>query len=145
MKKSKTLLATVLILLLAFIQLNPVFAAKKTSPKKPVLTVTSTTPTSIQISWKKISNATNYQIYRFSNDTGEYQKIASTKKLTYNDTKLSPDKTYYYKVRAMNKSSKTSFSNVLKVTTESNLSIRFNTKGVSFIDIYLYSILLFLY
>ena len=31
---------------------------------------------------------------------GKYSKITTTKKLTYEDTSLSKNKTYYYKVRA---------------------------------------------
>ena len=44
--------------------------------------------------------AKKYQIYRATGKKGKYSKIATRKKLTYEDTSLNKNKTYYYKVRA---------------------------------------------
>ena len=44
--------------------------------------------------------AKKYQIYRATGKKGKYSKVATRKKLTYEDTSLNKNKTYYYKVRA---------------------------------------------
>ena len=63
----------------------------------------TTTKTSATISWSKVSGASGYEIYRSTSKTGTYKKVATVKsgsKVTYKDTGLSKNKTYYYKVRA---------------------------------------------
>lgn len=61
--------------------------------------------TTATIKWKKVSNATSYQIYRSTSKSGTYTKIAtvSSSKLSYKNSKLTKKKTYYYKVRAIRK------------------------------------------
>lgn len=57
------------------------------------------------VKWKKVSDATSYQIYRSTSKSGTYSKIAtvSSKTLSYKNKKLKKGKTYYYKVRAIRK------------------------------------------
>lgn len=68
--------------------------------KKVFLTVKNKKKATASLSWKKADGAKKYQIYRATSKKGKYSKIATTKKLTYKDTSLSKNKTYYYKVRA---------------------------------------------
>ena len=59
--------------------------------------------TAAQLSWKKVANASGYEIYRSTAKKGTYKKVASVNsagKVSYKDTKLKAGKTYYYKVRA---------------------------------------------
>lgn len=70
--------------------------------------------TTATIKWKKVSNATSYQIYRATTKDGTYTKVAtvSSSKLSYTNKSLTKKKTYYYKVRALRKmNSVTSYSN----------------------------------
>ena len=53
-----------------------------------------------EISWKEQANISGYQIARSTSETGTYKSVGSTTKLIFTDTKLTPGKTYYYKVRA---------------------------------------------
>lgn len=56
-----------------------------------------------EITWKKISNATGYKIYRSTKKSGEYELIKTVKgakNLKYTDKKVKKNKTYYYKVVA---------------------------------------------
>ena len=77
--------------------------------------------TSIKLSWKKVTGATSYQVYRYTN--GKWKKIGTTTKTTYTDSKsLKKGTEYKYKVRAVQKvSSKTTrygaYSSVLKAKT----------------------------
>ena len=68
--------------------------------KKVSLRVKNKKKSTASLSWKKVAGAKKYQIYRATRKKGKYSKIATTKKLTYEDTSLSKNKTYYYKVRA---------------------------------------------
>ena len=69
----------------------------------------------VTITWKKVTKATGYEVYRATSRNGKYKKIATIKKnstVKYTDSKgLKKGKTYYYKVRAYKKSgSKTYYS-----------------------------------
>ena len=61
---------------------------------------TSYSTTSITMSWKKVSNATGYEVYRATSKKGKYTKVKTTTSTTYKQGKLTRGKTYYYKVRA---------------------------------------------
>lgn len=66
----------------------------------PVLTITSRTPSSVNMKFTKVKGATGYQIYRADTKEGTYQKVKTTKELTFKDTETTKSKVYYYKVRA---------------------------------------------
>ena len=68
--------------------------------KKVSLRVKNKKKSTVSLSWKKADGAKKYQIYRATRKKGKYSKITTTKKLTYEDTSLSKNKTYYYKVIA---------------------------------------------
>jgi len=53
-----------------------------------------------KISWSKQANVTGYQIRRATSKNGTYKNVGSTTNSTYTNKKLTPGKTYYYKVRA---------------------------------------------
>lgn len=71
------------------------------------------------LSWKKVSKATGYEVYRKASKKGSYKKVATIKKGTtvkYTNKKLKKNKKYSYKVRAYRtvngKTVKGSFSSV---------------------------------
>ena len=55
---------------------------------------------SINISWSGVAGASGYQVYRATSSTGAYVLTATTAGLSYNNTGLITNNTYYYKVRA---------------------------------------------
>ena len=71
-----------------------------------------------KISWKTVSGATKYSIYRATDKTGEYKCIATVTTLSYVDksTALENGKTYYYKVRARSDSTYANYSSYTAVT-----------------------------
>lgn len=80
--------------------------AKLTAPKTVKTAISS--GNSIKITWSKVTGANGYQIYRATSSKGTYQLVntASAGKYSYTNTKLTPGKTYYYKVRAYKTSGK---------------------------------------
>ena len=77
---------------------DEVYAA---SLSKPSVTLTNVTPTSIKISWKKVSGASKYTIYRSTKKSSGYKSIKTTTSASYTNSKLTCGKTYYYKVKAI--------------------------------------------
>ncbi|MFV0362426.1 MAG: fibronectin type III domain-containing protein [Suipraeoptans sp.] len=66
------------------------------------ITATATGTTTIDVTWTTASNATSYMLYRSTSENGTYDQIGGTiTGTTYNDTNLSPNTTYYYKVRSV--------------------------------------------
>jgi fibronectin type 3 domain-containing protein len=56
-----------------------------------------------QLTWKRVSGASGYEVYRSLKKTKSYKKIATVKKgstVTWKNKKLIRGKTYYYKIRA---------------------------------------------
>lgn len=59
---------------------------------------------SIRISWKKVANASGYQVFKYSKKKKKYVKVKTTKSaktLKYKSTALGSNKKYKYKVRAV--------------------------------------------
>ncbi|MEI6579256.1 MAG: DUF6273 domain-containing protein [Eubacteriales bacterium] len=56
--------------------------------------------TSIKVSWSAVAGATGYQVYRSTTSTGAPVLLKSITTASFTDTKLTKNKTYYYKVRA---------------------------------------------
>ena len=59
----------------------------------------------VALTWKKVSQAEGYLIYRKDSEDGKYNqigKVTSEKTLTYTDTVKSNNKTYTYKIQAYN-------------------------------------------
>ena len=71
--------------------------------KTPAVTVKSTTFDTITVSWKKLTGASGYEIYRCETKDGVYtllSTVSGNANTKHNDTTVVTDKTYYYKVRA---------------------------------------------
>lgn len=70
-----------------------------TAPKATKITsITSSKAKQVALKWKKVTGATQYQVYRSTSKDGKYKKIATTKKTSYTDKKATGGKTYYYKI-----------------------------------------------
>ena len=71
----------------------------KCVPAAPTVTI-SRSGGKAKLSWKAVSGATKYWIYR-STDGKKFDYLTSTTKLTYTDSKAKSGTKYYYKVRAI--------------------------------------------
>ena len=73
------------------------------TPSKPVITVKNTGSKTIKVSWKKVSGANGYEVYRKAGSSAKYsivQTVTSGNILSYTNKKLTKNSKYYYKVRA---------------------------------------------
>lgn len=100
-----------------------VIASQTTLSKPTIRSVSAVSPTKAKLSWKKTAGAQGYQIYRATSYKGKYTKVRTVTKgslQSCTDTNLTPNKTYYYKIRAyrtVNKTTKYSkFSSVTSIT-----------------------------
>ena len=59
-----------------------------------------------QLTWKAVSGAASYKVYRATAKNGAYSVINTTKALTYTNTGAALGTTYYYKVEVLNASGK---------------------------------------
>ena len=117
---------------------NATSSTSKVVSAKPVLTVPSSTKAvsssynKVTVTWKKVAGVTGYKVYRATSKNGSYKKVATVKTLKWTDSKLKTGKTYYYKVRAYNKTANSGYSKVVKakpVPAKTSLSSVKNAKG----------------
>lgn len=95
-----------IIFILALIAGTVQMAQAASAPAQVSLTVKQTASKTVTLTWKKVSGADGYEIYRRTGTSGSYTKIktiTSGSTLTYKNTGLSIGKKYYYKVRAYDK------------------------------------------
>lgn len=101
-------------------------AVKATVPLKKVsgLTVKKASDKSVKVSWKAVSGATRYNVWRATKKTGTYTKVATLAKTTYTDAKISNNKNYYYKVTAENTNAKltSAASSIVEILIPSKVS-----------------------
>lgn len=98
----------------------------KICPKKITsIKTVSVSKTAAKIKWSKKTSGSGYQIYRKKGSSGTYKLIKTIKKnttVTYKNTGLAKNTTYYYKVRTYKvvdgKYYYGAFSKALKVTTK---------------------------
>ena len=76
--------------------------AHKTPGKVAISSVSRAGSGKLKITWKKVSGATGYQIYRSTQKNSGYRRIKnlSSKSSSYTNSKLKNGKRYYYKIRA---------------------------------------------
>jgi|GEM_PF-1136613 fibronectin type 3 domain-containing protein/putative cell wall-binding protein len=81
------------------------------------LTSKSQSISQIALSWLTVNGATSYAVYRASSYYGSYYQIAKVSSTSYINSGLSPNTTYYYKIKAMNGTGSSAFSPVASTTT----------------------------
>ncbi len=103
---------------------DPITVATKPG-KVTGLKVKATTSSSVNLTWTKISEVTGYQVYRYNEVSGKYERLATlsgASKNSFTDTDLRPGTTYKYKVRAYKKAGANAYgtsSSAVSATTNS--------------------------
>jgi len=121
--KQKYLILALMALALALpgCQGCPIAPPPAPSPPSDLAGIT-VSPSEINLTWKdNSSDETGFYIYRKTTDN--YSKVAVTEanSISYNDTGLNSDTTYWYKVCAYNKGGNSEFSNEISTTTPSGI------------------------
>lgn len=74
------------------------------TPTPTNVKVNKTSYTSTKVSWKKVSDAKKYYVYRSTSKNKNYKKILTINKNSitrFKDINLTPNKTYYYVIKAI--------------------------------------------
>lgn len=95
-------------------------------------TETKVYTSSINISWNKISGAKEYAVYRKANGESKWTKLTTTQNLSYKDTSVKNNKTYSYRVKAINGKTVSGFRTVkqLFLATPKLSSVKNTNSGV---------------
>lgn len=75
---------------------------KRAVPLGPATITSITNPSKgrVWLSWKPVTSATQYVVYRSTSLSGSYTRLYSTTALSYTDTGLIPGRVYYYRIMA---------------------------------------------
>lgn len=75
----------------------------RTIGKTSITSIMSVTSDQMRITWKKVSNATSYEVYRSTSATGNFKRIATVKGSVkkYTDRTVKSGKKYHYKIVAV--------------------------------------------
>jgi fibronectin type 3 domain-containing protein len=95
--------------------------AYASSLAKTTVTLTNSSPTSIKVSFTKVSGATKYTVYSSTKKSSGYKALTTTKSTSYTATKLTCGKTYYFKVKAISGNSSSTSSVVSKKAVPAKL------------------------
>lgn len=90
-------------------------------PAPSGLTATAANSTRIDLSWNNVSSESGYRIERSLNSSSGFQEIGSTQTdvTSFQDSGLSPNTTYFYRVLAFSAGGPSPYSNVANATTPS--------------------------
>jgi len=78
-----------------------IVVSEKPIPSIPtLLKAASSSYNSIYISWGAVTGASGYEVYRSTSSTGSYVSMAATTTTSYNNTGLTTNAFYYYKVKS---------------------------------------------
>jgi len=98
------------------------FASATTKPNTPTgVTATANSTSSITVSWRSVTGATMYYIYRSATADGTYTQVGTSATTLYINTGLSPGTRYYYRVAAYNGGGISSQSGFDSAKTEDSL------------------------
>jgi len=119
MKKSNLKLMTLVLCLFFSALIVPKNTLALSTPSAPTnLEATVMSFSRIDLEWDSVSDATSYLVYRATSSSGTFKIIATTTTTKYKNTSLPEDTTYYYKVKAKNKSGTSAYSSIAYETTE---------------------------
>lgn len=90
----------------------------ESTPNVPILSGSSNSTSSIDLSWNTIFNATSYDIFNCSN-----QKLTTVTSNSYRVTGLSSGITYGYKIRASNSNGNSAYSSCKNIITQKTIEI----------------------
>lgn len=69
---------------------------------------------SVTLTWNASQNATSYNVYRGTVQTGPYIRVGSAIFVTtYTDVQVTPNQTFYYVITAVSGSNESGYSNVV--------------------------------
>ena len=88
--------------------------AKTAAPAAPSVTAGNSYTGKPQLTWKAVSGAVKYEVYRSTRQNSGYSLLGTTSSTSYVNTGAAAGKTYYYRVKAVNRDGMASgYSNIV--------------------------------
>lgn len=89
---------------------------------------------SISVSWSKVSGAKEYAVYRKASGDSKFKKVATTTKTSFKDTNVKNNKTYSYRVKAVNGKTTSAYKTIkqLFLSTPKLSSVKNDGNAVEF-------------
>lgn len=101
-KSISIIVAVILLFASFFVMETGNIEAYAASMKKPSVSLSNASSTSIKISWKKVTGAKKYTVYRSTKKSTGYKAVKTTTGVSFTNSSLKTGTTYYYKVKAIN-------------------------------------------
>ena len=126
MKRLLSVCLSLCIMMSVFVSFD-ITASAKTTMKKTTVSV-SNISSGVNVSWKKVSGAKSYKVYRKASGAKKYSVVKKTnnKTVKYLDKKVSAGKTYSYQVVAVKgkETSKSKTKSITRLLAPKNLKIQ---------------------
>ena len=90
--------------------------AKAAAPAAPSVTAGNSSTGKPQLTWKAVSGAVKYEVYRSTRQNSGYSLLGTTTSTSYVNTGASTGTTYYYRVKAVNSAGTSAYSNIVSGT-----------------------------
>ena len=88
--------------------------AKTAAPAAPSVTIGNSSTGKPQLTWKAVSGAVKYEVYRSTRQNSGYSLLGTTTSTSYVNTGASTGTTYYYRVKAVSRNGMASgYSNIV--------------------------------
>ena len=87
--------------------------AKAAVPAAPSVTASNSSTGRPRLTWKAVSGAVSYRIYRSESRGSGYSLLGTTTSTSYTNTGAAVGKTYYYRVKAVNSVGTSGYSNIV--------------------------------
>lgn len=86
------------------------------------VSASSSSTTSIKLSWNKVTYASGYYVQRYNSSSKKYENITTTSKATYTNTGLTSGKTYKYRICAYRKIGSTTYKTYSSAVSKSTIT-----------------------
>jgi hypothetical protein len=106
----------------------PAYAARAPQPPSGV-EARALSPSEIVVTWQAAAGASGYRVLRGTTSGGPYSAVTTTSSLTFTDSGLQADTTYYYVVASVVKNRTSAYSAQVSATTAAPLDAPSNFKA----------------
>lgn len=90
-------------------------------PEKPINIITIVKENNVYLTWDTANHAVSYNVMRSEAEDGTYNVIENVKGISYKDVTAESDKTYFYKIIAVNEQGESETSEQVRVVVKDNI------------------------
>ncbi|WP_273322501.1 fibronectin type III domain-containing protein [Vallitalea guaymasensis] len=90
-------------------------------PEKPINIITKVKENNVYLTWDTANHAVSYNVMRSEAEDGTYNIMENVKGISYKDVTAESDKTYFYKIIAVNEQGESETSEQVRVVVKDNI------------------------